>query len=217
MTPFGSVNGLDESTDRSIGEMSMDEARNLKIRELDYYSPAPFWETMKRASKQHGYTGAFSSFRFFISKINDYLLHLIAYFSPWTGWRIRCLRKRGVRIGRNVQIGFNVIIDYIFPEYVVLEDGSCLSGQNYILTHTKPLEYFKSDFKSYVAPVVIKRNAWVTIGAVIMPGVTVGEGSVVSPGSVVTKDVPPHSVVAGVPARVIGKLSQDNESKPAEE
>lgn len=53
------------------------------------------------------------------------------------------------------------------------------------------------------APVIIKDNAWIGMSAIILKGVTVGEGAIVAAGSVVTKDVPPHTIVAGVPARVI--------------
>ena len=55
------------------------------------------------------------------------------------------------------------------------------------------------------APVIIKDNAWIGMSAIILKGVTVGEGAIVAAGSVVTKDVPPHTIVAGVPAKVIKK------------
>ena len=47
---------------------------------------------------------------------------------------------------------------------------------------------------------------WIGVNAVVLPGVTIGEGAVVAAGAVVTKDVPPYSVVAGVPAKVIKKI-----------
>lgn len=53
------------------------------------------------------------------------------------------------------------------------------------------------------APIVIEDDVWVGFGAVILPGVTIGRGSIVGAGAVVTKDVEPYTVVAGVPARVI--------------
>ncbi len=52
-------------------------------------------------------------------------------------------------------------------------------------------------------PVTIKKDAWIGANTTILPGVTVGEGAVVASASVVTKDVPPHTVVAGNPARII--------------
>ena len=54
--------------------------------------------------------------------------------------------------------------------------------------------------------VVIEENAWIGIGAIICPGVTIGRNAVVAAGAVVTKDVPDNVVVAGVPAKVIKKI-----------
>jgi len=54
--------------------------------------------------------------------------------------------------------------------------------------------------------IVIEDDCWLGAGAVITDGVRVGKGSVVAAGAVVTKDVPPHSVVAGVPAKIIKKI-----------
>jgi acetyltransferase-like isoleucine patch superfamily enzyme len=56
-------------------------------------------------------------------------------------------------------------------------------------------------------PVVIEDGVYVTTGAIILPGVTIGRGSVVSANSVVKRDVPPNSMVAGVPARVVKELA----------
>ncbi|WP_300799156.1 DapH/DapD/GlmU-related protein [uncultured Alistipes sp.] len=55
----------------------------------------------------------------------------------------------------------------------------------------------------YTRPVRLRRNAWIGAGALILPGVTVGEHAIVGAGSVVTRDVPDGMIVAGNPARVI--------------
>ncbi len=52
-------------------------------------------------------------------------------------------------------------------------------------------------------PVTIGKNVWIGDHATILPGVTIGDGAVVAAGAVVTKDVPPRTVVAGVPAKII--------------
>ena len=54
--------------------------------------------------------------------------------------------------------------------------------------------------------ILIKKNAWIGAGAIILHGVTVGENSVVAAGSVVTKDVPDNTVVAGIPAKIIKNI-----------
>jgi acetyltransferase-like isoleucine patch superfamily enzyme len=56
------------------------------------------------------------------------------------------------------------------------------------------------------APITIETNVWIGAAATVLPGVTVGAGSVVAAGAVVTRDVPPATLVAGVPARVVRRL-----------
>ena len=55
-------------------------------------------------------------------------------------------------------------------------------------------------------PVTIEDDVWIGTNAVILPGITIGTHSVIAAGAVVTKDVPPHSLVAGVPAKVINQI-----------
>jgi tetrahydrodipicolinate N-acetyltransferase len=59
--------------------------------------------------------------------------------------------------------------------------------------------------RPWSAPVAIGDNVWIGAGALVLPGVTLGSGAVVGAGSVVTKDVPDRTVIAGNPARVLGK------------
>jgi len=58
-----------------------------------------------------------------------------------------------------------------------------------------------------VRPVVIEDNVWIGTSAIIMPGVTIGQGSIVAAGAVVTMDVPPNTMFAGNPARQFLKLT----------
>ena len=118
----------------------------------------------------------------------------------------------------NGNVDISVFIDDVFPNFVIIEDGVSIAGQNFILTHVKALRYHKDVTQSYVAPVVIQRNAWVTIGVIILPGVTIGEGAIVAAGAVVTEDVTPYTMVGGVPAKVIKKLDlSDNLSSGREQ
>lgn len=57
-------------------------------------------------------------------------------------------------------------------------------------------------------PILVDRGAWIGTGAVILPGVTIGEGAIIGAHAVVTHTVPPYSIVAGVPARLIGDVRQ---------
>lgn len=66
--------------------------------------------------------------------------------------------------------------------------------------HNKGLEYAK--------PITIRDNVWFGAGVQVLPGVTIGEGAVIAAGAVVTKDVPPRTLVAGVPAKVIKEIQR---------
>ncbi|MBA7584861.1 Maltose O-acetyltransferase [subsurface metagenome] len=56
---------------------------------------------------------------------------------------------------------------------------------------------------AYLKEVVIENDVWLGAGVIVLPGVTIGEGAIVGAGAVVTKDIPPFAVVAGVPAEII--------------
>lgn len=65
--------------------------------------------------------------------------------------------------------------------------------------------------ESACAPIVIEDNVWIGARSVILKGVTIGEGSIVACDSVVTKDVPPFTIVAGNPARVVKHIENDKD------
>ncbi|HJK73201.1 MAG TPA: DapH/DapD/GlmU-related protein [Methanocorpusculum sp.] len=65
----------------------------------------------------------------------------------------------------------------------------------------------------HTKPIVLGKNVWVGSHATILPGVTVGDGAIVAAGAVVTKDVPPGTVVGGVPAKVIKNSVTAGEQK----
>jgi len=139
-------------------------------------------------------------------KLVNYLLERLAFNFPFNSLRVKSHKWRGVKIGKNVFIGLQVTLDHSYPEMIIIEDDVSLAGNNFILTHSNPYPHFKKVLESYAATVTIKKGAWLGIGAIVLPEVTIGEYSVIAAGSVVTKDVPPRSLVAGVPAKVVKDL-----------
>ncbi len=166
-------------------------------------------ERIKMSAEERGYEGLFGRIHFSLKYLKSFYLNLFAQWMPTSGPRVFFHKLRGVSIGKNAFIGPQVTIDYVYPNYVIIEEGVSIAGNTFILTHSKPLEYHKDYFESMVAPVIIKKNAWITIGVTILPGVTIGEGAVILSGSVVTKDIPPNVIAGGSPAKVIKKLKFD--------
>ena len=85
---------------------------------------------------------------------------------------------------------------------ITIEDDVLIGPKVNLITENHPVEPANRKVL-VVKPIVIKRNAWISAGATILPGVTVGENAVVAAGAVVTKDVPANTVVGGIPAKVI--------------
>ena len=110
---------------------------------------------------------------------------------------------RFIRLGRNVFI--NHACSFLDLGGITIEDDVMIGPRVNITSENHPVETARR--KTLVpGEVVIKRNAWIGAGATILPGVTVGENSVVAAGAVVTKDVPSNSVVGGVPAKTIKQI-----------
>ncbi len=133
------------------------------------------------------------------------------------GSRFRCTleRWRGVKMGKHVFLGGGNTLDRVRPDFITIEDYVSLAGNVYILTHsnpTTPIRDILGESAKKLAPVHVKRGAWVGVCAIILPGVTIGENAIIAAGSVVTKDVPPHTMVGGVPAKVI-KTIEDIKAK----
>ena len=110
-----------------------------------------------------------------------------------------------VMIGDHTRIGLhNTIIGPVdIGSHVNLAQGITVTALNHNFDDTQK----RIDEQGVSTnPVTIEDDVWIGANAVILPGVTIGNHCVVAAGAVVTKDVPPHSLVAGVPAKVIKQI-----------
>ena len=114
-----------------------------------------------------------------------------------------------MKIGENCHISPYVLIDLLHPELVTIENNVTISSNSMIFAHVNPSanEFLKKHgYPRTIKPVTIKSGAVISVGCIIVAGVTVGENSIVGAGSVVAQDVPDHCVVLGNPARVVKKI-----------
>lgn len=110
------------------------------------------------------------------------------------------------RVGKEVFINFGCT--FLDQGGITIEDGVFIGPGAKIITEGHP-EQPEMRHTLQVEPVMIRRNAWIGAGAIILPGVTVGENAIVAAGAVVTKDVPDNAVVAGVPAKMLRNINTD--------
>ena len=111
--------------------------------------------------------------------------------------------------GQFITIGKNVFINhacsFLDMGGITIEDNVLIGPKANLITENHSLN--PTERKSLICkPIVIKRNAWIGAAATILPGITIGENSVVAAGAVVNADVPPNTIVGGVPAKFIKSI-----------
>lgn len=161
--------------------------------------------------------------RFMLAK--QKILNMVARICLHRGLRIWLYRQMGVNIGKDCVVEMYANLDDQFPELMFFEDHSGPSRHVIILCHDDVAA--KSDAEEgefefmkrhgFVAPVRLKSYSGIGTASILLPGITVHEGGVVGAGAVVTKDVPPYTVVGGVPAKVLKVLRSPAEERAAVE
>lgn len=117
-----------------------------------------------------------------------------------------CTLGQNVFVANNVTIGNNVKIQNNVSVYegVVLEDD-VFCGPSMVFTNVKtPRSAFPRNTSNDYLRTTVRRGASIGANATVVCGVTIGEGALIAAGAVVTKDVPPFALVAGVPAKIVG-------------
>jgi acetyltransferase-like isoleucine patch superfamily enzyme len=113
--------------------------------------------------------------------------------------------------GTEISVGRNVFINQNCTFYDLgglhIADEVMIGPNVSLITSGHPIEPSRRRAGVVARPIVIERNVWIAAGATIIGGVTVGENSVVAAGAIVTRDVPPNTLVGGNPARVIRSIA----------
>jgi len=124
---------------------------------------------------------------------------------------------RPIGCAKNISIGngtfLNTHIRFGCPEDMVTIGRDCLIGPNVMFETTgHSLAYVPNSGRGrYTRPITVEDEVWIGAGSIILSGVTVRRGAVVAAGSVVNKDVPPRTLVAGVPAREVKRIESQDE------
>lgn len=111
--------------------------------------------------------------------------------------------------GKNITVGKNVFIN---SGCHFQDQGGITIGDGTLIGHNVVLATINHDLdpangrKNHYAPIRIGTHVWIGSNATVLPGVSIGDWAVVAAGAVVTRDVPPHTVVTGVPARIQKRL-----------
>lgn len=181
-------------------------------------------------------TGKKLTFIQFVSKVKNrisniflelivFILHLSGHIPSHT-IRKFIYRLFGIKIGngstihmyarfydpRNIEIGE----DSIVGEFAVLDGRDKLKIGNHVAIASEVMIYNSEhdindkEFKAITDKVIIEDYVFIGPRAIILPGVTVGKGAIIAAAAVVTKDVPPFAIVAGVPAKIIGERRNKN-------
>lgn len=111
--------------------------------------------------------------------------------------------------GENISIGKNVFVNHActFMDRggITIEDNVLIGPKVNLITTNHPID--PAERRATISnPILIKKGAWIGVGATILPGVIVGENSIVAAGAVVSKDVPDNVIVGGIPAKIIKSI-----------
>ena len=143
---------------------------------------------------------------------------------------------RKFHLTKDMNLGKNVFIRYplnvFYPKNITIDDYASINSGLTILAHEKvyigsytmiatnvSIITVNHDYKKLEkdaqkahlkAPINIGKNVWIGANAVILPGVTIGDGAVIGAGSIVTHDISPYSIAVGVPAKTIKKRIVEN-------
>ena len=146
----------------------------------------------------------------FLFRLRKKVFKRLARNAFFPSWRVQLLRWCGFSIGRNVYIADELIIAEELADHNMLRVGDRVSmaPRVTLVTSSHPNDSRIRPFAPVKrAPIIIEDDVWLGAGVVVLPGVTIGRGAIVGANTVVTRDVPPLTVVAGQPARTVRVLT----------
>ncbi|MFA9458602.1 DapH/DapD/GlmU-related protein [Halalkalibacter sp. AB-rgal2] len=139
----------------------------------------------------------------FFKVVKNFIVIQLARYTPILGlknWMYRRLLR--MKVGDETAVALMVMMDVMFPERIHIGTNSIIGYNTTILAH----EYLIEEYR--LGDVIIGDRVMVGANTTVLPGVTIGDGAIVSAGTLVHKDVPAHTFVGGNPMRVIRELNE---------
>lgn len=134
----------------------------------------------------------------FIKGIRNFIFIQLARYCPVLSWKNGIYRHvLGMKVGEYAAFGLMAMVDVFFPERISVGRNSIIGYNTTILTH----EYLLREYR--LGDVVIGNDVMIGANCTILPGVTIGDGAVVSAATLVHKDVPPGAFVGGNPMQML--------------
>ena len=180
------------------------EFEKMRSCELANTSDPELVESMRRAheitAKMNRCSGSEPEYKMLLNDLIPGLPESSVIMPPFY-----CDHGHGINLGENVFI--NNCCTFLDGALITIGDYTLIGPNVQIYTPQQPMGYMERRItQEYAYPVTIGKDCWIGGGAIICPGVTIGDRCIVAAGSVVTRDVPDDSLVAGNPAVVKKKL-----------
>ena len=150
-----------------------------------------------------------------VDELNLKLVRWMAINHPDNRIRKLLLQRTNVSIGEDSVININIVISDDYKNLVYIGNRVAISPNVTIIAVSNPnnsrvkeISYIKEHLVKE-APVVIEDDVWIGTNVTILPDVVIGQGSIIGAGSIVTESIPPHSIAAGAPCRIIRSIDSD--------
>jgi len=130
----------------------------------------------------------------------NYAIMAICRILPSLSLKCWLLRRTGMKIGKDVSFGLESTVDIFFPELIEVGDNSIIGFNTVILAH----EFLVKELR--VGEVKIGKNVTIGANCTILPGVEIGDNSIISAHSLVNRSIPPNVMAGGVPVKILKRL-----------
>jgi len=134
----------------------------------------------------------------------NYLVVAICRILPSLSLKCWLLRRTGMKVGKDVSFALESTVDVFFPELIEVGDNSIIGFNTVLLAH----EFLVDELR--VGEVKIGKNVTIGANCTILPGIEIGDNSIISAHSLVNRSIPANVLAGGVPVKVIRKLQKND-------